>query len=414
MKTTGGFIENFKDIDVASNEIITRSSLNRNFKRLFDNDMILIKNTGDAVGNLYRVFPWEEGKVYNKNQLVWYIDFYLSPKNKEEYDRAYHELEISFTDTEKNITKLKNTYYTTTLYLLRSLKNGNTNTPEKTLVDMVPVFDASGWKNENPFGSIYTDYFEEFTVYNLQQQLHKMHELTEKYHKFGELSSYSELKNKVLKTDMSNIDPSRNHIFFPNKSYEMDETGTILPESSIKYWDCGIVEYFINFKLGDTVSEYATYNSDGTLNYAQYADANFINLSNNKKSLNEFTYYDNKKYYYEESDADIFLIKGGINISENNINQQNVNNYINSYSGTIKFPIAFIDTNYMIFTTNTPSTILYGNTEPSPNNINNMVFINKSRESVTALLIIPNYEDNSTPKVLHENKFRCHIIGRWK
>lgn len=413
-KITGGIIENFKDVDVASNEIITRASLNRNFKRLFDNDMAMIENTGAALGNLYRVFPWEEGKAYNKNQLVWYIDFYLSPKDEMEYNKKYHELEVAFENSEKNITKLKNTYYTTTLYLLRSLKNGNTNVPERTIIDMVPVFDASGWKNENPFGSIYTDYFEEFTLHNLQQQLYKIHESVEKYHKFGELSSYSELNSKVLKTDMSNIDPTRSHVFFPNKSYELDETGTILPESSVKYWDCGIVEYYINFKLGDTITNYASYNPDGTLNYAQYADANYINLSNSGKTLNEFTYYDNKKYYFENSDSDIFVIKGGINISENNINQQNVNNYINSYSGTIKFPISFIDTNYMIFSTNVSSSILYGNAEPSPNNINNIVFINKSRESVTALLIIPNYENNTTPKVLRENKFRCHIIGRWK
>lgn len=404
---------NVKDVDVASNEILTRASLNRNFKKLFDNDSDLITNAISTSGNLYRVFPWEEGKVYSKNQLVWFVDFYLSPKDTEAYNTEYKQLEVHLENTPEKVNALKDRYYTTSLYLLRSLKNGNSNMPQKTLVDMIPMFDASGWKNENPLGSIYTDYFDEFTLYNLKNQLYKMHESVSKYHRFGQLSSYEEIDKKVLKTDLTNIDPERSHIFFPNKSYELEETKTILPESSVKYWDCGLVEYLIIFKLGDTLNEYATYNPDGTLNYAQNVDANYIDLSNKNKSLNEYTYYDNRKYYLSDEDSDILLIKGGYNISENNINQQNVNNYINSYSGTIKFPIPFIDTNYMIFNTNTPCTILYGN-EDVTSNINNMVFINKSRESVTALLIVPNYENNDTTKVLHNNVFKCHIIGRWK
>jgi hypothetical protein len=408
-----GLIKNIKDVDVSSSEILTRASLNRNFLKLFDNDLKLISNTMSTSGNLYRVFPWEEGKVYSKNQLVWFVDFYLSPANADAYNKEFTDLETFLENTPENINKLKNKYYTTSLYLLRSLKNGNTNMPQRTLVDMIPVFDASGWKNENPLGSIYTDYFNEFTVYNLKNQLYKMHESVAKYHKFGELSSYKEIDNKVLKTDLSNIDPNREHVFFVNESYELDETNTILPESNVRIWDCGVIEYNIFFKLGDTTNSYATYNSDGSLNYSQYADANYIDLSNKDKVFNDYTYYNNRKYYLNDEDSDIFVIKGGYNISENNINQQNVNNFINSYTGTIKFPKPFIDTNYMIFNTNTPSSILYGNSDVV-SNINNLVFINKSKDSVTALLIIPNYENNTTAKVLHNNVFKCNIIGRWK
>lgn len=408
-----GLIKNIKDVDVASSEILTRASLNRNFKKLFDNDVRLISNTTTISNTLYRVLPWEEGKVYSKNELVWYVDFYLSPKNKEQYESEYKKLENVSENTKEAVDRLKKEYYTTTLYLLRSLKNGNSNIPQREIVDMVPLFDASGWKNENPLGSIYTDYFEEFTVANLKKQLYKMHESVSEFHKFGELSSYSEIKNKVLHTDMSNIDPTRSHVFFPNKSYELDETNTILDGSNVRYWDCGLVEYNIVFKLGDTVNSYSSYNSDGTVNYSQHVDANQLNLGVEGKTFNEYNQNDNRLYYLDESDANIFEIPNGYSISENGINQHNVNNYINSYTGTIRFPMPFIDTNYMIFLTDVESAILHGS-ENGTININKLVFVNKSRDAVTALLILPNYEDNSAAKVLHTNKFRCQIIGRWK
>lgn len=408
-----GLITNINDIDVASSEIITRTSLNRNFKKLFENDANLISNTTSISNSLFRILPWEENKVYSKNDLVWFVDFYLSPKNKEKYDVELKNLESKSENSKENINELKNKYFTTSLYLLRSLKNGNTNIPQREIIDMVPLFDASGWKNENPMGSIYTDYFEEFTVYNLKKQLYKMHESVQEFHKFGELSSYSEITKKVLHTDFSNIDPNRSHVFFPNKSYELDETNTILDGSNVRYWDCGLVEYNIVFKLGDTVNSYSSYNTDGTINYTQNVDANQLNLSIDGKVFNDFNRNDNRIYYLDESDADIFEIPNGYNISENNINQHNVNNFINSYTGTIKFPISFIDTNYMIFLTDVDSAILHGSENVS-SNINKIVFVNKSRESVTALLVIPNFEDNSTAKVLHTNKFKCQIIGRWK
>lgn len=412
-KSSNGLINNTHDIDVASSEILTRASLNRNFKKLFENDAQLISKSTTVSTSLYRVMPWEEDKVYSKNDLVWFVDFYLSPKNKEKYNEEYKKLENKSENTVEAVNLLKKEYYTTTLYLLRSLKNGNSNIPQSEIVDMIPLFDASGWKNENPFGSIYTDYFEEFTVYNLKKQLYKMHESVKEFHKFGELSSYSEITNKVLHTDMSNIDPTRSHVFFPNKSYELDETNTILDGSNVRYWDCGLIEYNIIFKLGDTVNSYSSYNPDGTINYTQNVDANQLNLGVEGKVFNDYNANDNRLYYLNESDANIFEIPGGYNINENGINQHNVNNFINSYTGTIRFPMPFIDTNYMIFLTDVDSAILRGS-ENVISNINRMVFVNKSREAVTALLILPNYEDNSTAKILHTNEFKCQIIGRWK
>lgn len=401
-------VENYKNIDVASNEIFTRTSLNRNFKKLFENDSNIIKEANKIYDGMYRVLPWDENKSYNKDDLVWFVDFYLSPQKMDEYNTEYKKLEERLENTEYNISFLKNKYYTTTLYLLRSAKNNNTSMPVCNIIDMVPSFENSNWINENPTGSIYTDYFDEFTVYNLKNQLYKMHESVVEYHKFGKLSSFSELDNRVLKDDLSNIDPNRKCLFFPNTSYELKPTANILENSYVRVWDCGLIEYDIFFKLGNSESI-----TNSMFSFNDRLSANNINLSNKGILFSEHNSFDNSLYYLTEEDATIFQLKNGITVTDNNIEQHNINNYVNAFSAEIVFPTMFIDTNYMIYINNEKSSILH-DTETIVSNVNNMVFINKSQQSVTALLIISNYNNSDTQKVLGRNKFRCQIIGRWK
>ena len=168
---TDTIIQNYTNIAVSSNEMMINTVLNRNFKKLFQNDIALLGNSLDVYNSMYRVLPYDQNKVYQRNDLVWFVDFYLSPKNETAYNEKIANLSMENNLTEEEYQKAKDTYYTVSLYLLRSLNNNNTTFPKREYVDMIPVFDASGWKNENPAGTIYTDYFEEFTAYNLKQTL---------------------------------------------------------------------------------------------------------------------------------------------------------------------------------------------------------------------------------------------------
>lgn len=405
------------DVNVSNNELMIKAVLNRNFKKLFDNDIRLLPYSKDGTHNYYRIMPYVPGKIYSKNDLVWFVDYYLSPKNEREFNEEYEKLKNYATFHEEEIDEysvnaIKEKYYTTTLYLLRSLKNNNGQFPQREIVNMIPMFDASGWKNENPFGSIYTDYFEDFTSYVLSSQLYNMHEAVKKYHKFGMLSSYTNLDDKVLRTDLLNLNPDRKHVLFPNETYEIEENGTILG-GSVRYWDCGLVEYDIEFQLGNSNSTKKVYNADGSLRTVQSLEANYFSLKPKSGFVSEYDYYDNRKYYLNDEDADIFTLdEGTVSITQNGISQGNISDKINVFTGTIDFPIAFKDTNYAVFSEMFPCIVADGDNIVE-NNVNSLVFANKSRQSITAILVIPTY-NGGNPKVLCNNRFRCQICGRWK
>lgn len=434
-------IKNVENVRVASNELLLRATINRNLKRLLDNDIALLSNANEVYHGLYRIMPYEYGKVYSKNELAWFADFYCVDSNKPLYDEAVknyekeiypdlsadtfakHKREAKQTgkvdwekDAEKELKqkdaeereKLKDKFWTTTLYLLRSLKSGNDNPPEMTLIDYIPTFDASGWKNEFPFGAIYTDYFTEFTAYNLKKQLSKMHEVIKKYHPFGELSSYNEIPNKVLKTDISNIDPHRTHTFFPGETGTIEEMNSIMSGTYRKY-DCGLLEYDLIFKLGDNKGTYAAYNPDGSLITIDNVDVNYLDLKNTETKDNLSC--DNTPYYLSDDDSTIFKLAGSKHHTEGNIKQNGLNTVVNTYSGTIRFPIPFKDTNYMIFGSGIASITSDAEDEVMMQNVNTIVYTNKAKQSVTAVMIVPSYDDHI--KVLSNNRFRCQIIGRW-
>lgn len=402
-------IHNIEHIDIASNELMTRKSLNRNFAKLLENDKELLSYSTSVYNGLYRVMPYVYGKAYGRNDLVWFIDFRIKPSDQKAYDEFLQE----------NIDKIDelsaagefDKFYTITAYLLRSLSNGNMNVPKMEIVDMIPVFDASGWHNENPFGAIYTDYLSEFTAQKLKEQLYKIHETVSQYHKFGELSSYKDLDVKVLKADVSNIDPNREKNLFPNYTKEIEPKGIILG-GSMRYWDCGLVEYDIEFKLGDTSKTYAAYNADGSLKMYDDIDANYLNLDSSSKNYSELLSSDNSKYFLTKDDAKIFCVEGNLETTVNGITQHNLNETINVFSGTIEFPVSFKDTSYMVFMSGT-NCISEAESDDLIQNVNSITYTNKSRKSIMAVMIVPTY-GGTKPNVLYYNRFRCQIIGRWK
>lgn len=407
-------IKNVDNIKVSANELLINEVLNRNFRKLFENDQALLPISGES-GNLYRILPYQPGKVYAKNDLVWFVDYYLSPQNEKLYNTELNKITslAAFQETEidqNTLEDLKNQYYTVSLYLLRSLKSNNDSFPKREIIDMVPKFDASGWKNENPFGSIYTDFFDEFTAYTLKNQLEKMHETVESMHKFGKLSSYSDLDGKVLRTDLENLSPNRSSFMFPKHTVQLEPNGSIL-DGWVRIWDTGYIEYDIIFKLGSTGTN-QVYNPDGTLRTIQTLKANQLSLKPTTSFSSEVDQYNNRNYYWSEEDSEIFRSEGQDTASVNGITQTNLNKSVNVFHGTIVFDQPFSDTNYCIFTESNPCVATSGS-EVQTHNVNTIVFTNKSKHSVTPVLIVPSY-NGTNPKILTENKFRCHICGRWK
>ena len=423
---TDEILKYIENVNVSSNELVTRTSLNRNLLKLLENDKALLDYSGGVDRGLYRILPWEKGKTYDKNDLVWYVGYYVVPKNIVEYERemgrlsafdfssvsSSSDLETLSAGWQRERQNVYDKYHIVTLFLLRSLDNLNSNEPELTMIDMIPTFDASGWKNENQFGTIYYDYFEDFTAHVLKDKLHEMHEVIKKYHKFGTLSSFSEIDNKVLKTDFSNLSENRSSVFFPYETITLDPSGSIV-EGTMRKWDCGLIEYDLIYKLGDTSGGYIQYAADGSLIMHDNVAVNYLNLNPIVEVSDPNLKYDNSPYYLTENDADIFVVPGEENAYSTDVKQTGLNSVVNTYCGTITFPIAFADTNYMVFGTEI-ACIDSGNGDGAAvANVNTTIYVNKAKKSITAVLIVPTY-DSDVPRTLVNNRFRCHVVGRWK
>lgn len=418
------------DIGVASNELNLTYVVNRNFLKLLDNDKRIMSNINKVRNGMYRIMPWNPEATYSKNDFVWFTLTYPHPLSVDAMNQARNKVLSSVAanggewndDTEKEMQAISATYCTTSLFLLRSLRNNNTVTPSLSIDNekngaygyMVPLFDHSGWHNENPMGTIYTDYFQFYLEKLIDGYIEDAHVKVkdgQDYHKFGILSAYSNIPEKVLKTDVSNLDPNRSTFLFPYHTWTLTETNTIINGQARK-WDCGLLEYTIEFKLGTDEEILDSYNDDGSIRRLDQIDINYLNLRPRITQEDDELVYDNSNYYLNESDADIFRVPGGTTRVMNGIVHENSNNKLNALLGTIRFPEPFIDTNYTIFL-QTPSCVCAEGDNSVEPNVNQMVFVNKSRKSVAALLIIPTYEGNAT-KLLYMNRFRMQVSGRWK
>lgn len=397
MKEYKSILKNIKDVNVSSNELITRMSLNRNFKKLFENDLLL-EDLYNSIIQSVDIQEYHSGETYNYGQLVWF-------KNRD-------------TRTE--------------FYLLKSIVNNNVNDPKFALYDLLyglPDFEKYGWKNENQKLDLKEIGIDTYILQCIDPNILK-HESDTILHKFGIINvkdnnSSDYIDKKILKKDLSNIAINRNTLFFPY------QTGHFITDNitngEYRIWDNGILELNIVFRLGYVGKKLEKYNLD-------IIECNNVKIkkstTSNKLDVN---YNENAKYFNSAEDMTIFNYDGdetGIRIG--NTIQTNRNDFVNVYSADLDFSAAkmhigerqilgFKDTDYMIFTSDTLSQDRnFQNHSLNPGS-NTMTFCNKSRNGITALYIsIPedgNYDNagyNTKNGGLIVNTFNCHIIGRYK
>lgn len=363
------------NIAVAPNELYIHYTINRNLEKLLANDNTLIEKLNKySIGDLGGIQPYRKDYVYDKGDIIVFVD--------------------------KDGTKVKN------VYLLESLVDNNDLEPEYDIVNgFVSDFTKSNWKNLNEFYSIYnsddeTINLSNFLEYAISSNFHLSHEIDEKYHRFGEINENT-IDEKLLKKDFSNVDDYRKRNFF---SYETKKVEADNFSGFYKKWGNGVLEYDLTYCLGENLKVEKTINADGSIVTTNYMNVNsLIPLSSDE--------FNNDDYFMSEDDYLIFNKNGSTTkYNINGIAQTNTTGQVNTYHGTIIFPIPFVDTNYMIFTSGRTRNEI-GQTQ-SPNT---MTFTNRKKESITAVYVIPNYNGENIENVLlRNNVFQCQIIGRWK
>lgn len=367
-----------KNIFVSSNELFLRATINRNLEKLLENDLTLAKIIDHyGTGSEFSIQIYKDTRIYVKGDIVIYPEY-----NKEK-------------------TQILN------IFLLESLIDNNANTPEYEIVNSyVRDFSASGWREANPLFSIYNSMddslnISSFLEYAISDKFYLSHETDLSYHRFGEIHEDT-LSSKLLLKNLSNIDDSRSQLFW---AYEVGKVDAGNYTGMYKKWGNGIIEYDLTYCLGDSIEVEKTIDNDGSIKTTNYIKANsFIPLST--ETCNNDDYFFNAEAYR------IFNRAGSNSkYTVNGISQTNVTNQINTYTGTIAFPIPFIDTNYMIFTNSS-----IGNSIGNSQSPNTVTFTNRKKESITAIYVIPNYNnvENIKDVLLKNNVFQCQILGRWK
>lgn len=368
-----------KNIAVSSNEMFLRATINRNLEKLLKNDLALAKIIDSyGTGSEFSIQIYKDTRIYAKGDVVIYPEY------------------------NSDNTKILN------IYLLESIEDNNTNIPKYEIIDTyIKDFTKSGWKEANPFFSIYNSVdpdinISSFLEYSISDKFHLSHEVDVRYHKYGELSEDT-LSSKLLLKDLSNIADSRKNAFW---AYEIGKVDADNYAGTYKKWGNGVLEYDLTFCLGDTVQVERTIADDGSIKTTNYIKANsFIPLST--------TAFNNDDYFMNDDAYRIFnrtgtTTKYGVDFG---VPQTNINAQVNTYTGTIVFPIKFIDDGYMIFTSSTADSSSGRSQSP-----NTFTFSNRQKESITVVYVIPNYNgiDPISEVILRNNVFQCQIIGRWK
>lgn len=367
-KVKTSILPNTDNVDVSNHEILYTHQINRNINKLIENDKKLNELFKKAYGSVI-INEYIEFKAYQIDDLIWFYD--------------------------ENLEKLK---------ILRCIIRNNTTKP--TFID--GSYEKSGWHDEYEK--------EELSSYGLDITIDKnintrivQHQNTTTYHKYGRLSKYKQdVDNVLMKTDLSNRNKRRELNFYPYQNYALESDETIITGFYRRY-DNGLIEYDIIFKLGSD----GTIDIDGETYNKIVCNNLYINPGDDYEEIN-------KKYFNEYDSASIFNYKNNRTnnycIQGSNVHT-NRNDYVNVYSATIKFPVSFRDTNYMIFVNDTASQVIDQNTSTIVAGSNSMTFVNKRKKEVTPLLIT--FAQNNFSKVnynsqngcLISNRFSCKIIG---
>lgn len=367
------------NIAVASNELFLRTTINRNLEKLLANDVYLYsKISSIGSDNLFSIQLYRETKSYSKGDVVLYMEYADEAK-----------------------TRIDN------VYILQSLIDNNENRPTYDYVDAyLKDFTNSGWQEPNPFFSLYQSTDDEinlssFISASVDSKFHLSHELDLTYHRYGQLD-YDTLSSKLLLNDVSNIADEREELFW---DYEVSKVSDRNFNGFCRKWGNGVLEYDLTFCLGDEMKQVKTIKQDGTIEVNNFLKVNSLIPLSDDTFNNDDYFLDTDAYYiFNKSGSETQYVKNGIA-------QTNVTDQVNAYHGTLKFPIPFIDTNYMVFANGF-------NKQPngfvqSPNAI---TFLNRKLDSITCLLVIPNYNGVTDIEqlILSRNVFQCQIIGRWK
>lgn len=374
-------------IDISPNEIIFKAAYNRNYLKLRDNDLRLFNQTLLTESSFRKISFWNDMTVYNANDLVWFNEYV--------YDSEQLQYGI------KHVVDVRT-------YLLRSIVNGNRSTPVKITTDGLANFDESNWHLVSEISQVWQDSVlsgSEYLSARIDKSLYSKHEIpSEGMHVHGPLSSTSELSN-LLDRSMDNINPARKNVFYVTRTEQMAASNTII-NGVARYWaEPGediqrIAEYDIAFQLGDAAI-LRTINENGDTVISRTISANsFVPLEDVAAGPNTNR---NSDYYLTPADRAVFSAypSNSPDIKTDEMLQKNLNQFLNVYTGTITFPDAFADLNYMVFSTCASQT---------PRMANQLIWTNKTRKSITAMLILP-VTTTVAAGILRNNYFRCHVIG---
>lgn len=371
-------LDNTMHIANSSNELLNRHTINRNFKKLLENDLKLNMLYDAVIQNKVNIQEYTVGKTYNKGQLVWYAC-------KNMYNDEW------------------------SLYLLESLRNNNNNEPKLIYNENNEVsFIESGWKDKNEYTTIIENGLSTMVVHDFVSKIDTYHEYDTNYHKFSKLTGDKAYNDtKLLLADMSNIDTKRSYNYFPYETVSL-KSDNVIVRGFYRKWDNGLLEYDILFKLASVGIQ----NIDG---------ANYEILSCNTLTIPDEDIEQNKQYFSDLSAQQIFLNKDTNTDNDNDIRleytiQKNRNDYVNTYSATLIFPESFYDTNYMIFQSDIRCQERNTSTQTIDAGSNTMTYTNKKKNSIIALYVMfpDNQQYNARRNGLITNTFHCQIIGRWK
>ncbi len=375
-------LDNTSEIRNSANELLNRHTINRHFTRLLANDIKLNQLYEDvqSIGSNIRQFV--EGTTYNKNDLVWIVLDTLGHPNQK------------------------------SLYLLQSLVDKNTTTPYLVRTDVNQYsFEPSGWRDKNEYTTIYESTLSAQIMQEFVQYIDTYHQFEIDYHKYGVLDgTVEQFETKILRKDLSNIDPNRKNVFFPNKTIKLEPDNVIL-NGCARQWDNGLLEYEILFRL--------SYSGIEVIDGVEYEvlSCNSLDLSETALKENGIDVsIDNKKYFNDADAYKIFAQQCDSEIKIGTTIQKNRNDFANAYSGTIKFPIEFADTNYMIFNSDVRCQERNIQHQTIDHGANALVFTNKTTTSMTAVyVLVPIIPSNGGRKSgLISNSFHCQVIGKWK
>lgn len=405
-------LKNVSNVSVAPNEIRqVRHVINRNIRKLLENDIALDRLLTSILGEL-KISEYIERREYSYGELVW-----VNLRDWSKEDPAALPEGFTRDDCKYDPDPSRRT----SLFLLRCVQDGNRNLPETGTI--YHTFAENGWKNENESPKV-----KELlggTLTRLVNQWFVRH--VEDRHRFGKLlvdarsrSSQNYIDKKVLRSDLSNVDPDRARNFYPYRTLFLNADGKdrTVVSGQCRQYENGLLEYDIVFRLG----------------FRERVDDEGVDtdvLSCNDVRINTYvgatassrTKTDNAAYFLSRNDYGIFGPAQDSEVMRSAIDdtlQGNRNDYVNTYSGTIEFPVPFADRNYMIFS----SDVTCQDRDVRAGRIgvgqNAMAWVNKSQRSVTPLYIV--FEDQSKTEYgynarnsgIVSNSFHCRIVGKWK